>query len=241
VLLKELAGDTDKSGGWPTVADGGVAPNTGQMAKSEMLVATAASADERSADATAVAAMDVAAANAAAIGVNSTAVDMEEATNKMDATGHSVPLSCAATSGVPPADAGIVAEADLAVTSRARRWRHARRRFRAGGLGDKRPVAFRVCGNHGRAILRSGGAGTPDVTEAAAAATAVPPTGAATAVVVKSDAGAGCYIPVSSSLGTDAEPAGVAAGTAADVAVSTGGDGPGGTRHRHRPRGADRR
>jgi len=62
------------------------------------------------------------------------------------------------------------------------------------------------------------------VAEAAAAATAVPPTGAATAVVVESDAGAGCYMPVSSSLGTDAEPAGVAAGTAADVAVSVATD-----------------
>jgi len=136
VLLDELAGDTHTSGGWPTVVDGGVAPNTGQTAKGKMLVATAASAEERSADATAVAAMDVAAANAAAIGVKPTAVNIVEATNKMDAAGHSVPLSCTATSGVSPADAGIVAEADLAVTARPRRWRHARRRFRAGGLGD---------------------------------------------------------------------------------------------------------
>ena len=144
----ELAGATDTSGGWPTVAEGAMAPNTGDTAKGELLVVTAATYTSLSAVATAVVAMDLEAATAAAIGVKPSDVNMVDAANKRDTVCSSVPFSCPTPSKVRPAGAGLVADTDLAATARPGRWRQAGGRFRTGGPGGQRPVSLRVCGAH---------------------------------------------------------------------------------------------
>ena len=140
----ELAGATDSSGGWPTEAEGGMAPNAGETAKAELLAANSATADARSADATAVVAKDAEDATAAAIGFNPSTVQAVEAANTRDKAGSSVPLLCPAPSNSRPADARLVARTDLAATARPRCWRHARRHFRTGGLYGERPAALRA-------------------------------------------------------------------------------------------------
>ena len=140
----ELAGATDTSGVWPTVAEGGMTPKAGEMAKAELLAATAATADARTANATAVVAKEAKDATAAAIGFKPSSVQTVEASNMRGKAGSSFPLSCPAPSNSRPADARLVAGTDLAATTRPRRWRQARRRFATGGLCGERPAALRV-------------------------------------------------------------------------------------------------
>jgi len=124
-----------------------MAPNTGETAKGELLVVTAATSHSWSPVATAVVAMDLEAATAAAIGIKPSAIDMMEAANKRVAVCSIVPLSCPAHSKVRQADARLVADTDLATTARPGRWRQFRGRSRTGGPGGQRPVARHVCGS----------------------------------------------------------------------------------------------
>ena len=140
----EMSGATDSSGGCPTVAESGMAPDAGETARAEPLAATAATADARSADATAVVAKDAEDATAAAIGFKPSAVQTVEAATMRDKAGSSEPLSCPAPSHSHPTDARLVAGTDMTATTRPRRWLHARRRFRTGGLCGELPAALCV-------------------------------------------------------------------------------------------------
>jgi len=140
------------------------------MGKGERLVATTAATDALSADATAVVA-----ATGVAIGFKPTAFDTVEAANKSDAAGSSVLISWTVPFGLRRTSVGLVADMDLATTTRARRRLHARRRLRTGDLGGRRSVARLFCGAHRRAFFRRGGAGATDVAATATAGAGAAP------------------------------------------------------------------